>query len=80
MLPIVLQTLLHWPGEIPKYLSFAGAPKAQTWYVGANVKGKPQGLTLFTGGFPKYREYCAAAVANEFADLAFDRARAGVGA
>ena len=24
--------------------------------VGANVKGKPQGLTMFIGGFAKYRE------------------------
>ncbi len=35
--------------------------KAKTWYLGANVKDKPLGLTLFTGGFAKYREYCAAA-------------------
>ena len=35
--------------------------KAKTWYLGANVKDKPQGLTLFTGGFLKYREHCAAA-------------------
>jgi hypothetical protein len=35
--------------------------KAKTWYVGANVKDKPLGLTLFTGGFLKYREHCAAA-------------------
>lgn len=35
--------------------------KAKTWYLGANVKDKPQGLTLFTGGFHKYREYCEAA-------------------
>ena len=34
--------------------------KAKTWYVGANVEGKPQGLTLYTGGFVKYREQCAA--------------------
>lgn len=35
--------------------------KAKTWYLGANVKDKPLGLTLFTGGFHKYREYCEAA-------------------
>jgi len=35
--------------------------KAKTWYLGTNVKDKPQGLTLFTGGFHKYREYCEAA-------------------
>jgi hypothetical protein len=47
--------------------------KAKTWYVGANVKDKPLGLTLFTGGFPKYREYCAQAVANGYRDFAFTR-------
>ena len=35
--------------------------KAKTWWVGANVEGKPVGLTMFTGGFHRYREHCAAA-------------------
>ncbi len=46
--------------------------KAQTWWVGANVKGKPQGLTMFVGGFNKYRDYCNAAAANGYADLVFE--------
>ena len=46
--------------------------KAKTWYLGANVKDKPLGLTLFTGGFHKYREYCEAAKQNGYAHaLAF---------
>lgn len=45
--------------------------KAKTWYVGANVKDKPQGLTLFTGGFLKYREHCAAA-AQGYKGFAFE--------
>lgn len=48
--------------------------KAKTWYVGANVKDKPQGLTLFTGGFMKYREYAAAAIQDGYRDFAFERA------
>ena len=40
--------------------------QAKTWYVGANVKDKPLGLTLFTGGFPKYRELAAAAVQDGY--------------
>ena len=47
--------------------------KAKTWYVNANVKDKPQGLTIFTGGFLKYREYCAAEVQAGYRDLAFER-------
>ncbi|MCD2172539.1 flavin-containing monooxygenase [Rhizobium sp. C4] len=45
--------------------------KAKTWYLGANVKDKPQGLTLFTGGFHKYREFCAAATQNGYANFSF---------
>lgn len=46
--------------------------KAKTWYVGANVAGKPQGLTLFTGGFQKYRELCSAAVQDGYRGFVFD--------
>jgi len=48
--------------------------KANTWWVGANVKGKPQGLTMYTGGFNKYREHCAAAAAAGYVDFIFERA------
>lgn len=49
--------------------------KANTWWVGANVKGKPQGLTMFLGGFHKYRELCAAAAQDRSSQFVFDRAR-----
>tara|TARA_R110002126_G_scaffold2848_8_gene15761 strand:+ start:2863 stop:4497 length:1635 start_codon:yes stop_codon:yes gene_type:complete len=45
--------------------------KANTWWVGSNVKGKPTGLTMFVGGFNKYREYCDAAKQNDYADFSF---------
>ncbi|HWK66899.1 MAG TPA: NAD(P)/FAD-dependent oxidoreductase [Rhizobiaceae bacterium] len=48
--------------------------KANTWWVGANVKGKPQGLTMFIGGFHKYREHCAAAAQDRRKNFVFDRA------
>ncbi|SCK29226.1 Predicted flavoprotein CzcO associated with the cation diffusion facilitator CzcD [Variovorax sp. HW608] len=50
--------------------------KAKTWWVGTNVKDKPSGLTMFTGGFQKYREHCAAAAADGFRSLAFERRQA----
>jgi cation diffusion facilitator CzcD-associated flavoprotein CzcO len=45
--------------------------KAKTWYVGANVAGKAQGLTLYTGGFPKYREHCTQVIQRGWTDLSF---------
>lgn len=52
--------------------------KAKTWYVGANVAGKAQGLTLYTGGFPKYREHCAQVIQRGWNDLSFVPARVAV--
>lgn len=46
--------------------------KAKTWYVGANVEGKAKGLPMFTGGFLKYREFCAAAVQDGYRGFAFE--------
>ncbi|HSW04396.1 flavin-containing monooxygenase [Aquabacterium sp.] len=54
--------------------------KAKSWWVGANVKDKPQGLTLFTGGFQKYQEHCAAAAQNGYPAFVFDRAKEAVAA
>ncbi len=48
--------------------------KAKTWFVNANVEGKPQGLTMFTGGFQKYRELCEAAVRDSYRGFVFERA------
>ncbi|MFC0278676.1 flavin-containing monooxygenase [Falsigemmobacter intermedius] len=50
--------------------------KAKTWYVGANVQGKSQGLTMFTGGFAKYAEACEDAAKDGFHAFRFEPARA----
>jgi cation diffusion facilitator CzcD-associated flavoprotein CzcO len=54
--------------------------KANTWWVGSNVKGKPQGLSMFIGGFNKYRELCTAAASEGYTKLSFDPAKADVAA
>ena len=64
----------RWMDVVAKLAQRTLVSKAKTWYVGANVSGKPLGLTLFTGGFQKYREYCAAAALSGYDDFAFERA------
>jgi len=54
--------------------------KAKSWWVGANVKGKPQGLPMFTGGFHKYREHCAAAAQDGYRNFSFERAEEAMSA
>jgi len=48
--------------------------KARTWWNGTNVVGKPTGLTMFTGGFHKYAEHCAAA-RNGWKDFTFEEVK-----
>ena len=41
-------------------------PACNSWYVGANVEGKPRRVLPYTGGFSAYVEKCDAIVANEY--------------
>ena len=41
-------------------------PSCNSWYVGANVAGKPRTVTPYTGGMPAYMEKCEAVVANGY--------------
>lgn len=60
-----------WMEQVRELAKMTLVSKAKTWYVGANVEGKPQGLTIFTGGFLKYREACENTVADNYTELCF---------
>lgn len=66
----------RWMGIVAALAERTLVSKAKTWYVGANVEGKSQGLTMFTGGFVKYREYCRTAADTGYTDFTFEPARA----
>src|SRR5262249_40302230 len=40
--------------------------KADSWYMGANVPGKPRVLAPYTGGVDTYRRYCDAVRAQDY--------------
>lgn len=61
-----------WMAQIQTLASRSLMVKAKTWWVGSNVKGKPQGMLMFTGGFHKYREACEQVAANGYRALVFD--------
>ncbi len=48
--------------------------KANTWYVGGNISGKPRGLSMYTGGFQRYGEACRLAADGGYADFVFEPA------
>jgi cyclohexanone monooxygenase len=42
------------------------APSCNSWYLGANIPGKPRIFMPYVGGYPKYRERCEQVAANDY--------------
>ena len=47
------------------------APSCNSWYLGANIPGKPRIFMPYVGGYPRYKERCEAIVANEYEGFQF---------
>ncbi len=41
-------------------------PLANSWYVGANIPGKPRVFMPYVGGFAGYKQKCDAVAANDY--------------
>jgi cyclohexanone monooxygenase len=52
-------------------------PRAASWYVGANVPGKPRVFMPYVGGVGPYRDRCAQVAADGYAGFTLDAAPAG---
>jgi cation diffusion facilitator CzcD-associated flavoprotein CzcO len=50
-----------WVAELARRAETTLFTKANSWYMGANVPGKPRGFMLFVGGFATYNDICAEA-------------------
>ncbi|MES2337403.1 MAG: NAD(P)/FAD-dependent oxidoreductase [Pseudomonadota bacterium] len=62
----------EWMATVRSLAETSLLSQAKTWYVGANVEGKAQGLTLYTGGFARYRDTCLAVAADGYRGLVFE--------
>jgi cyclohexanone monooxygenase len=49
-------------------------PKAASWYMGANIEGKPRVFMPYIGGVNTYRDKCAEIAANGYAGFELSRA------
>ncbi len=49
--------------------------KANSWYMGANVPGKPRMFLAYIGGFDNYAARCDAVAANGFEGFALSRSK-----
>jgi cation diffusion facilitator CzcD-associated flavoprotein CzcO len=49
-------------------------PKANSWYLGSNIPGKPRQFGVYLGGFNNYRERCNAIAASGYEGFAINGA------
>ncbi|WP_372512990.1 flavin-containing monooxygenase [Mycobacterium cookii] len=49
----------RWGAELARRADESLFTKAESWYMGANVPGKPRVFMLFIGGFAAYNDICA---------------------
>ena len=52
------------------------APTCNSWYLGANIEGKPRIFMPYVGGLPRYRERCEEIVMQGYAGFELKPARA----
>ena len=55
-----------WTGHVQEVASLTLHPRAASWYMGANIPGKPRLFLPYIGGVGPYREHCAAVAAGGY--------------
>ena len=58
-----------WVAELARRADASLFTKANSWYLGANVPGKPRVFMLFIGGFAVYNDICAEAADAGYKDF-----------
>jgi len=64
----------NWVEEVNTAASATLLPLAtSSWYLGANVPGKPRVFMPYAGGMARYRQICADVAANDYKGFMFSR-------
>jgi cation diffusion facilitator CzcD-associated flavoprotein CzcO len=63
----------EWMRHVSELAAQSLMPKANTWYTGSNIPGKPQVFVVYMGGFSRYREICSKVAASGFKGHTFVR-------
>jgi cyclohexanone monooxygenase len=61
-----------WMGHVSEVASATLFPKADSWYVGANIPGKPRVFTSYVGGCGPYRAKCDEVAAAGYQGFTLD--------
>ena len=65
-----------WVAHVNEVAQNTLYPQANSWYMGANIPGKPQIFMPYIGGVPAYRQVCNDVAANGYAGFALSSAPA----
>jgi cation diffusion facilitator CzcD-associated flavoprotein CzcO len=60
------QAAADWTDHVQQVAGHTLHPKAASWYMGANIPGKPRIFLPYIGGVGNYRDRCAAVAANGY--------------
>ncbi len=69
-----------WTDHVQEVANQTLFPKANSWYMGANIPGKPRLFMPYIGGVGTYRKICEEIVAEGYRGFKLDGAKAGAAA
>ncbi|CAN5688684.1 NAD(P)/FAD-dependent oxidoreductase [soil metagenome] len=70
------QAELEWVDHVNKVADSTLYPLANSWYMGANIPGKPRVFMPYFGGFDRYKRHCDAVAAKGYEGFEFSRSKA----
>ena len=69
-----------WVDHVQEVANKTLFPQANSWYMGANIPGKPRLFMPYIGGVGAYREICEEIVANNYRGFTFEKSKQAIAA
>ena len=70
----------EWVHHVNQVADSTLYPLANSWYIGANIPGKPRVFMPYVGGFDRYKRHCDAVAAKGYEGFRLSRHAASVAA
>jgi cyclohexanone monooxygenase len=67
-----------WVEHVNKVADSTLYPLANSWYMGANIPGKPRVFMPYVGGFDRYKRHCDAIAAKGYEGFKLSKQKASV--
>ncbi|MAI13397.1 MAG: cyclohexanone monooxygenase [Rhodospirillaceae bacterium] len=69
-----------WVDHVQEVANKTLFPQANSWYMGANIPGKPRLFMPYIGGVGAYRKICEEIVANNYRGFKFEKSKQAIAA